>query len=108
VIDIIASEFHDKHPEAPLFTIHDSILTTKEFSNGVHRLMNDRLRELTSIKPGLSIESFSMNTTPASTDVERIYSKVSIQAKKYDRFVNSAEFRESYLELTNSLIKDSK
>ncbi|MHA7864865.1 hypothetical protein [Flagellimonas marinaquae] len=107
VIDIIASEFHEEHPKAPLFTIHDSILTTKEYSNGVHKFMYDRLYELTKIEPGLSMESFSINTTPASTDIERIYSKVSIQAKKYDRFVNSAEFRESYLELTNSLIKDS-
>ena len=108
LIDNIAKDFHNTHPKAPLFTIHDSILTTKEFSNGVHKLMYDRLYELTKIKPGLSMESFSINTTPATTDVERIYSKVSIQAKKYDRFVNSAEFRESYLELTNSLIRDSK
>ena len=108
VIDNIAKGFHLKYPEAPLFTIHDSILTTKEFSNRVYDFMDNKLQELTRIKPGLSMESFSINTTPGFTDVKRIYSKVSIQAKKYNRFINSTEFRESYLVLTNSLINDSK
>ena len=108
VIDNIAKEFHSTHPDAPLYTIHDSILTTKEFSNGVYDVMDIKLHELTRIKPGLSMESFLMNTIPNFSDVKRIYSKVSLQAKRYNRFINSAEFRESYLELSNSLIKDLK
>ena len=104
VIDIITREFQIKYPSAPLFTIHDSILTTEEFANEVHELMHERLVELTGIEPGLSMELFSINTKPKPSDVERVFSKVSTQAKKYNQFINSAEFKESYVGLTNSLL----
>jgi hypothetical protein len=66
--------------------------------------MHERLVELTGIEPGLSMELFSINTKPKPSDVERVFSKVSTQAKKYNQFINSAEFKESYVGLTNSLL----
>ena len=44
------------NPDAPIFTIHDSVITTKPYVEGLRKVMHNTLFETTGIEPGLSVE----------------------------------------------------
>lgn len=56
ILDNVVPEFHRVCPEAPIFTIHDSVLTTPEYGSELQKVMYDVLYKSTGIKPGLSLE----------------------------------------------------
>jgi hypothetical protein len=56
VIDIICKEISRFNPDIPLFTIHDSIATTDEFSELVYKIMNEILTSLVGVSPSLKKE----------------------------------------------------
>ncbi|NNJ54656.1 MAG: hypothetical protein HKP14_00915 [Bacteroidia bacterium] len=56
VLDCIVPRFHERYPEAPIFTIHDSVITTMPFVEGLREIMHNTLFETTGIEPGLSVE----------------------------------------------------
>lgn len=57
VIDIICKEISKLHPQIPLFTIHDSIVTTKENEVIVEQIMSQQILEHIGHKPELFIEN---------------------------------------------------
>jgi len=59
IIDVIAKKISEEHPEAPLFTIHDSIATTEEFVEGVAGIMKEKLSEAIGYPPRLSYDVWS-------------------------------------------------
>jgi hypothetical protein len=52
-----------KLPGAPLFTIHDCVLTTNEYSEKVQSILEKELEAATGIKPGLTIEKYDHQKT---------------------------------------------
>jgi len=56
VLDIVCSRIWYELPDAPLYTIHDSILTTKEYQHQVSQIMADELFKIVGIKPILRLK----------------------------------------------------
>ena len=56
VIDQIVPRFHEECPNAPIFTIHDSIITDEKHSLKLEKIMRETLLRETQIEPGLKVE----------------------------------------------------
>lgn len=56
VIDVICKEISRINEDIPLFTIHDSIATTEEFSELVHKIMKEKLTSFVGVSPTLKKE----------------------------------------------------
>jgi hypothetical protein len=56
VIDVICKKISQLHPEIPLFTIHDSIITTQGNESIVEAIMRQEIEGLIGYKPMLSVE----------------------------------------------------
>lgn len=61
VIDVVAKEIALKHPEIPLFTIHDSIATTLDNVGIVKEIFDEQLTNIVGIKPTLREEHWDIN-----------------------------------------------
>lgn len=61
-INIIAKRISKELPDAPIFTIHDSIVTIEQFVESVEIIMSEELENAIGYKPTLEIEKWdSMN-----------------------------------------------
>jgi hypothetical protein len=60
MLETITKEIATDHPQIPLFTIHDSILTTAEHADVVRKYLCRILEQHTGLKPGYHIEGLSV------------------------------------------------
>ncbi|GGK41505.1 hypothetical protein GCM10007963_06880 [Lutibacter litoralis] len=58
IIDVIAKRISKEIPEAPIFTIHDSITTTEEYYFKVRKIMDEELTLAVGFKPSLKREEW--------------------------------------------------
>lgn len=58
VLGIACKKVAESFPNAPIFTLHDSIITTENYVNEVQRIMSETLLENVGIKPTLQIETW--------------------------------------------------
>lgn len=56
VLHTACKEISLMFPEAPIFTLHDSIITTERYQNEVQNILNNVLFEYVGLTPSLSIE----------------------------------------------------
>jgi hypothetical protein len=61
IIDVIAKRISKEYPDAPIFTIHDSIATTKEYVNEVERIMFEELTAAIGSAPAFKREEWDIN-----------------------------------------------
>lgn len=61
ILDRITKKISHQHPEIPLFTIHDSIVTTESYRQLVRKIMEEDLKEFFGIKPLISDEEWLPN-----------------------------------------------
>lgn len=59
ILECVVPVFHKRYPTAPIFTIHDSVVTTEAYSDQLNEIMYEVLLENTGIKPGLTIDPLS-------------------------------------------------
>jgi hypothetical protein len=60
VLRTICKRIFDEKPDIPIFTIHDSILSTPENIEYIKRIMNEEFYKKMTILPELKIEDYSM------------------------------------------------
>jgi hypothetical protein len=56
VIDVICKKISVEYPDAPMFTIHDSIATTDKYHSEVKRIMHEVLEHIVGYPPSLKSE----------------------------------------------------
>ncbi|WP_298367580.1 hypothetical protein [uncultured Lutibacter sp.] len=56
IIDVIAKRISEEYPDAPIYTIHDSISTTEEYVDAVEEIMKDELSKAIGHAPSLEPE----------------------------------------------------
>jgi hypothetical protein len=83
LLDQVVPAFHKVCPDAPIFTIHDSVLTTPEYGNELERVMYDVLYKQTGIKPGLSIEYLESKMEITGEFIQKFV--IDIRKKSSDR-----------------------
>ncbi len=59
IMEVIAKRISKEYPEAPLFTIHDSIATTAEYVDAVEKIMFEELQSAVGHSPTLSTEKWN-------------------------------------------------
>ena len=81
VIDQVVPRFHKECPRAPIFTIHDSIITDEKHSLILEKVMRETLLMETQIEPGLKVEKL-MPRSLMEKDLEDIYEKIKRKSTK--------------------------
>jgi hypothetical protein len=81
VIDQVVPRFHMECPRAPIFTIHDSIITDEKHSLKLETIMRETLLRETQIEPGLKVEKLIPRPL-MEKDVEDIYEKIKKKSTK--------------------------
>ncbi len=82
VLENVCKEFHNRYPEAPIFTIHDSVLTTAEYSDDLYDLMYDTLHSITGIVPGLKMEQPDLSVIPSDKSINHVMGKIEKRSEK--------------------------
>lgn len=62
MLDKITKTISEELPECPLFTVHDSILTTVDYAGQVETIMERELELLIGLKPGITVEHKTANS----------------------------------------------
>lgn len=81
VIDHIVPRFHEECPDAPIITIHDSIITDEKHSLFLEEIMREILLRETQIEPGLKVEKL-MPRPLMEKDLKDIYEKIKRKSTK--------------------------
>lgn len=86
MLNKVSKQFNQLYPDAPLFTIHDSLFTNQEYTERLKSLIIDTGLELTGILPGAKIECPRMEINPALEEVEKYWKKAKwvTTQKKFD------------------------
>lgn len=76
-------EFHRKFKNAPIFSIHDALYTTKEYINDLTDITISTLEELTNVTPGIKHTFEPATTIPDSEVINSRWGKIkTIKTKK--------------------------
>lgn len=62
-IDRVARTYHDKYPEAPLFTVHDAILSTEEHIEALRDLIGQLAEEMIGVRPNVKLSPLAKKPT---------------------------------------------
>lgn len=80
-------DFNTKFPLAPVFTIHDSILTYPEYSPDLTSLVLKRMEEITGVSVGVKNKLHQIDPEPTIKDIDDEWSKIEKinNQKKYQK-----------------------
>ena len=106
VLEIICKEFHNKCPEAPIFTIHDSVLTSAEYSDDLFELMYDTLHSITGIVPGLKKEQPDLSVIPSDKSIKHVLRKIEKRSGKINHIDEAIEVLEINLNRADDFINE--
>jgi len=104
ILDIVCKEFHIKYPEAPFFTIHDAVLTTADYSNGLKDIMFDQLYSITGVVPGLKMEHPNLDVFPSDYTINRVKDKIIKRSKEIKHINNAVEVLDINIKKTDDFI----
>lgn len=105
LLNIVCREFHDQYPAAPVFTIHDAVLTDEEHHRELIRLVQERLKEITGIEVGVKTKMSVIDPELKPVDVDRVWKDIS-GITTGEKFVQvSAEVFSSNVERGSDFLK---
>lgn len=76
VLDTVSREFSERFPEAPLFTIHDALITFPEYTQNLQELILGRFYEITGLKVGLKQSCLKPVREPKKEDIDEQWGKI--------------------------------
>jgi hypothetical protein len=106
VLENVCKEFHNRYPEAPIFTIHDSVLTTAEYSNDLYELMFETLHSITGIVPGLKMEQPDLSVIPSDKSINHVLKKIVKRSGKIKHIDEANEVLEINLNQADEFINE--
>lgn len=106
VLEKVCKEFHHRHPEAPIFTIHDSVMTTAEYSDDLNQLMYDTLLSITGIVPGLKMEEPDLDVIPSDKSMNHVLRKIEKRSGKIKHIDEAIEILRINLDRADDFINE--
>lgn len=105
LLNVVCREFHLKHPTAPLFTIHDGILTTQHYHQRLSGYVQKRLHELTGVLAGCKTISPPSVPCISENDINTLWEDIKpiSTEEKYNK--NSVGVFRSNIERGQELLK---
>ena len=107
ILDCVVPEFHTRCPVAPIFTIHDCIITSEKYSLELTKVMFEVLYEKTGIKPGLSVEKLDPSDPIDDSFIKEMKDDI-IKKSTKSRFKKmSWSILDKHIETTNEFLKNN-
>ena len=78
LLNKVCREFNQFYPEAPFFTIHDSVFTTENYEIPLMLSFQNSCKEVIDISPGLKVDKPIISTKVADVDVKLVWNKLKI------------------------------
>lgn len=76
LLEKVARRFNEIYPTAPIFSIHDSLFTSKEFISELKVLMKNMGRSELNVIPGLKIDNNLVQDNKLESIVEKYWKKI--------------------------------
>lgn len=91
MLNVVAREFHEKNPEAPIFSIHDALLTYPEYIPEIAGMTLDRFKDI--IGTGVGIKDKTSTRDPRLTlvEIDKVWKEIEPikTEKKFDKVAGS-------------------
>ena len=105
ILDCVVPEFHRRCPAAPIFTIHDCIITTEQHKLELTNVMFEVLYKKTVIKPGLSVEKLDPSDPHDENLIKEIRDDIYKKSTKSRFKKMSWSIMDKHIETTNEFLK---
>jgi len=76
VLNVVCREFIQRYPSAPVFTIHDAVMTYEEYLPDLQKILLGRFQEITGVRVGIKNKSEKPNPEPKQKDIDKAWSKI--------------------------------
>lgn len=76
VLNVVSRQFHDKYPLAPLYSLHDAVLTYEKYLPDLERMILESFYSLTGIDVGLKSKPKKPNPEPKLEDVDEVWREI--------------------------------
>ena len=107
ILDCVVPEFHRRCPAAPIFTIHDCIITKEKHKLELTNVMFEVLYKKTGIKPGLSVEKLDPSDPIDDSFIKEMKDDI-IKKSTKSRFKKmSWSILDKHIETTNEFLKNN-
>lgn len=107
ILDCVVPEFNRRCPKAPIFTIHDCVITTERHKLELTKVMFEVLCEKTGIKPGLSIEKLNSSDIVDDDFIEEMKGDIYKKSTKSRFKKMSWSILDKHIETTNEFLKNN-
>ena len=107
ILDCVVPEFHRRYPAAPIFTIHDCIITTEQHKLELTKVMFEVLYEKTGIKPGLSVEKLDPSDPIDDSFIKEMKDDIYKKSTKSRFKKMSWSILDKHIETTNEFLKNN-
>jgi len=107
ILDCVVPEFHRRYPAAPIFTIHDCIITTEQYKLELTKVMFEVLYEKTGIKPGLSVEKLDPSDPIDDSFIKEMKDDIYKKSTKSRFKKMSWSILDKHIETTNEFLKNN-
>ena len=107
ILDCVVPEFHRRCSVAPVFTIHDCIITTEQHKLELTNVMFEVLHEKTGIKPGLSVEKLDPSDPLDDNFIKEIRDDIYKKSTKSRFKKKSWSILDKHIETTNEFLKNN-
>jgi hypothetical protein len=96
MLNVVAREFHQMNSEAPVFSIHDALLTYEQYLPELAGIVKDRFKEICGVKVGIKVDQPPEVPRIDRADVNEIWKEI-LPVKTEKR----------YLEMTGSVLSSN-
>lgn len=76
LLNKVCREFNQHYPEAPFFTIHDSVFTTEKYKIPLMQSFQNSCKEVIGINPGLKVDNPIFSSNVADEDFKLVWNKL--------------------------------
>ncbi len=93
ILDNVCRYFKSENPQAPIFTIHDAMLTSKEYITDLHTQTKKIITAITGKPPGLKVKSSDFSGTPFPGEVAKDLKRIqSVKTQKHYQKISGQVF----------------
>jgi hypothetical protein len=76
LLNKVCREFNQLNPEAPFFTIHDSVFTAENYETSLMQSFQNCCNDVIGIKPGLKVDKPVRNSNVTDVDVKSVWNQL--------------------------------
>jgi len=91
ILNVVAREFYDKHPEAPIFSIHDALLSYDEYLPEIAGITLDRFKFIIGTGVGVKDKTSTRDTRLTLVEIDEVWKEIEPikKKKKFDNVASS-------------------